>query len=124
MPPVSTTLQHLSMLPSPSPSKRELCAGERRSQTCRHQSGLRAQNWTLTQPQGSKPGALGKNWVQYRKPRTLVCLQRGLAQCSGVGQSRTRLPGGSLGTGRYRSGAARNTNRMDSMNWSVRRDPG
>ena len=59
------------------------------------------------------------------RPRSFVHLQSGLAQCPGVGRSRPWLPGGSLGTGRYRSGTARNThNRTDSLNWSVPRNPG
>ena len=80
---------------------------------------------------GPWPGPWGQGLLLGRRtgsstgrPRTLVRFQRGLAQCPDVGRSRLWLPGESLGTGRYRSGTARNTNRMNSLNWSVRRDPG
>ena len=50
--------------------------------------GIGAQNWTLTQPQGSKSGAWEKNWSSTRRPRSFVHLQSGLVQCPGVGRSR------------------------------------
>ena len=87
------------------------------ARTWRHRSGLGAQKWTLTQPPGSKSGALGKHRVQHQETQNSCPLS-----------TRTRTvpgrPGGSLGTGRYRSGTARNKyNRMDSLLWSVRRNP-
>ena len=46
---------------------RRPCAWKLRSSTWRHRSGLGAQNWTLTQPPGSKSGAWEKHWVQHQE---------------------------------------------------------
>ena len=123
--PVSTTRQHAPTPPQPSPFRRWPCAWEQKSSTWRHRSGLGAQNWILTQPSGSKSGALRKHWVQHQETQNSCPLSTRTRQCQGVGRNRPRLPGGSLGAGRYRSGTARNKcNIIDSLLWSVRRNPG
>ena len=122
---VSGTQVHAPMPLQSSPSQRRPCALKQRSSTWHHRSGLRALNWTLTRPFGSKSGSLEKNWVQHRKTQNSCPLPMRTCTVPGRRSKPALTSRKSLGTDRYRSETARNMyNRMDSLHRIVRSNPG
>ena len=91
----------------------------------RHRSGLGAENRTLTQSPGPKSGARAKHWVQPQETQNSCLLS---TRTRTVPRLRWKPAPTSWRMPRYRptpTGTARNMyNRIDSLHWSVRRNPG